>query len=229
MEESQQSAWKPQKSTNLDRIGFYLDGWADLAEGMANKEAEVQGAVLSQLQGKQMPDITLDPVQGQVGLMGDNKRDYLLAETYPGLKTLVTIRKHGPDLFVGWRSFLKLTINWNAMKWLGGIGAGLGFFLGGIDTGYRSSPSFSFAGFIIYSIIFTMIGAGILSLAGHYLRGDKVYFFLTQPNLFDQEDISALNLSVHSTILRSMDSSGIDVSKLRIKQKFSGGRRGEEL
>ena len=225
MAEAQQTTLKPQKNVNLDQLGNFLDGWADLAEGMGDKVAKVQETVFNQLQGKQMPDIDLDPIQGQVGLMGNDKRDYLLAETYPGLKTLVTIRKHGPDLYVGWRSFLHLTFNWNSLKWLGGIAAGLGILLGGFGFGSR----FSFIGFLITTVVFIAIGAGLMAIAGQYLRGDKLYFFFVQPNLFDQEDISALNLSVHATLIRALDESGIDISKLRIKQKFNAGRRGDDI
>jgi len=50
------------------------------------------------------------------------------------------------------------------------------------------------------------------------------YFFI-EPNVFDAEDITAMSLSVHKSVLRALDSAGIDSSKLRLKQDFKGGRR----
>ena len=54
-------------------------------------------------------------------------------------------------------------------------------------------------------------------------------FFVIEPNLFDADDITAMSLTAHKSLLRAMDSSGIDMSKLRLKQDFQGGRRGERV
>jgi hypothetical protein len=66
-------------------------------------------------------------------------------------------------------------------------------------------------------------------VAGRVLRGSAWVFFIIQPNVFDAEDITAMSLSAHKSILRALDGSGIDISKLRLKQTFKGGRRGEEV
>jgi hypothetical protein len=66
-------------------------------------------------------------------------------------------------------------------------------------------------------------------LAGMFMKRNLWAFILYEPNLFDAEDITAMNLSVHKSLLRALDSAGIDMSKLRLKQEFKGGRRGEAI
>jgi hypothetical protein len=38
-----------------------------------------------------------------------------------------------------------------------------------------------------------------------------------------------MSFSVHKSMLRALDSEGVDISKLRIKEKFTGGRKGEDI
>ena len=48
---------------------------------------------------------------------------------------------------------------------------------------------------------------------------------LKEPSLFDAEDITAMNLSIHKSLLRALDQGGIDSSRLRLKGEFHSGRR----
>jgi hypothetical protein len=54
-------------------------------------------------------------------------------------------------------------------------------------------------------------------------------YFYVEPNLFDADDITAMSLSAHKSLIRALDKAGIDASKLRLKQSFKGGRWEEEL
>lgn len=69
----------------------------------------------------------------------------------------------------------------------------------------------------------------IVGFLGYSLKKNVLAFILVEPSLFDKDDITAMNLSVHKSILRALDTSGIDVSKLRIKERFTGGHRGEDV
>ena len=69
----------------------------------------------------------------------------------------------------------------------------------------------------------------VVAIAGIFLRRNILAFILKEPSLFDQEDITAMSLTVHKTLLHALDMTGIDVSKLRIKGEFKGGRRGENI
>jgi hypothetical protein len=79
-----------------------------------------------------------------------------------------------------------------------------------------------FAGFFVGVII-------LLILGGLFFKRSLLFYLLVQPNQFDVEDISAMSLAVHKSILRVLDDSGIDISQLRIKEKFTGGRKGEDI
>jgi hypothetical protein len=115
------------------------------------------------------------------------------------------------------------------------IAAVIGFLTGGIE---RQGGDFfdsggdtiiSFSGWIINSVVLALFLGFLVGIAGRIFKGSFSAYYFIEPNLFDAEDITAMGLSAHKTLLRSLDNSGIDVSKLRLKQKFQGGRRGEEL
>ncbi|MBT4535010.1 MAG: hypothetical protein HN950_02020 [Chloroflexi bacterium] len=94
------------------------------------------------------------------------------------------------------------------------------YFMGGI-----SSISF---GLILFLQLF-LGGLGLLLIGGLLLHRSPLYFLLVQPTIFDADDISAMTLAVHKSVLRVLDESGIDISKLRLKEKFTGGRKGEDI
>jgi len=72
--------------------------------------------------------------------------------------------------------------------------------------------------------ILVLVGAII---AGLILRRNLLAFILKEPSLFNAEDITAMNLSVHKSMLRALDLAGIEMKDLRVKSEFKGGRRGE--
>jgi hypothetical protein len=82
--------------------------------------------------------------------------------------------------------------------------------------------------------LWMMLGAFLIALfllivAGIFIKKQPLYYLLVQPNQFDVEDISAMSIAVHKSILRVLDDAGIDVSQLRTKEQFTGGRKGENI
>jgi hypothetical protein len=71
--------------------------------------------------------------------------------------------------------------------------------------------------------------ASLMAKAGRLFKGDYLADFFIEPSWFDAEDITAMRLPVHKSILRALDASGIDISKQRLRQTFKGVWRGEEL
>ena len=53
--------------------------------------------------------------------------------------------------------------------------------------------------------------------------------FYKEASLFNAEDITAMGMAAHKSIYRALDKKGVDVSHLRLKQNFVGGRRGESI
>ena len=223
MTEAQSKIEAPPNSINLKKIGFFLDGWSDLVENMGNKADEVRDEVLQQLENRKMPDIELSRKTGYADLTASDKRAYLISETQPGATTTIYVNQHGEDLYVSWRTHLKPILNNTVFVVLGlaalviGIIAANNRFLGGFGL------------FLATFITVFIIGAGSLALVGSIFRQNPFAFFFVDVNVLDAEDITAMTISVHYSVLRALDKSGIDVSKLRIKEKFTGGRKGEDV
>jgi len=159
------STAKP-SSINVNTLGYFLDGWADLIEG-----------------------------------------------------------------YTSWRTFIHPVLNQTVLLIALGISAVLGLVTGGIrQSGGVFGPqetSFSLMGWILATVGFAILAAIVLALAGRILKGDWLGYVFIQPNVFDAEDITAMSLSAHKSLLRALDETGIDVTKLRLKSEFKGGRRGE--
>lgn len=88
----------------------------------------------------------------------------------------------------------------------------------------------------MYTLLPIAVGVAIivipviaLFLWGLFTKKDGFYYLTYQPTLFDADDIAATSFTVHKSILRVLDKEGIDISKLRIKEKFTGGRKGEDI
>jgi hypothetical protein len=304
-------------------LGQYLDGWADLIEGMGEKAEIVQSGVINQLKLRNMPDIQVDKITLKEGVLSDEYRSYVSTSTYPGARTIIAVGKHGNDLFTAWHSYIQPTINWrligyyasaalviasvissvlylirlfqvvglafseksgvnfitNFAYWVltGGlicisllflifilgniwkqkpifkisrasirsysiIGLGIAFFIDGygnkmftelnkvlanISAGISSfSYPYSFLPFAI-----SLFGAILILalLVGFIMKKDPLAFIFKEPSIFDKDDITAMNLSVHKTLIRTLDTSGIDITKLRLKERFTSGRRGEDV
>jgi hypothetical protein len=96
-------------------LGNYLDGWADLIEGMGAKAESVKNAVVKQLTDRELPEIQIEEVTIREGILSSLVREYNITTTFPGARTTIFIQKHGKDLFASWRSFIRPTLNWTLM------------------------------------------------------------------------------------------------------------------
>ncbi len=216
-------------SINVNKLGVFLDGWSDIAEGMGSKANEVRQNILNILKGRDMPDIELGKKIGYVSLITKEHRDYVVSETYPGARTTIYIAQHGNDLYASWRTWIEPKFNWNLWKWILVGAATLSLFTGGIkQSGGFYGPSqttFSLSGWIIATIGSLLAVAIILAVVGRVVKGSMFAYFIIEPNVFDAEDITVMSISVHKSVLRALDSAGIDSSKLRFKHDFKGGRK----
>lgn len=212
----------PPNSINVNALGYFLDGWADIIEGMGEKVETVRANVLNELHNREMPEIQVSKMTGIVSVASNQRRPYLITTTAPGATTAINISKHGKDLFVSWKTFIRPVINQSV------IFATLGIcILLGIIINVGGGPSFSFGGWISSTILLAILAGLILGFGGRIFKGSFLAFFFVEPNIFDADDITAMGLSTHKSILRALDGAGIDVSKLRLKQEFKGGRRDE--
>jgi hypothetical protein len=102
-------------TVNVNRLGYFIDGYSELIENMEDKVDVVQTEVHRLLIEREMPDIKVGLAKGHVGVtsqMMGNTRNYITTTTYPGVTTTVYIGKHGKDLYVSWSTFIKRIPNW---------------------------------------------------------------------------------------------------------------------
>lgn len=220
---------------NVNKLGYFLDGWADLVENNGAKAAEVKQLVFQYLTERNMPEVQVKQVNGSVGL-GTNKRPYNITATSPGATTAIYVGDHGRDLYVSWRTFInpvlsKLVIILLLLSFLVGLYFAYSFtssslFFNGSDV--NEAIVIILVSLTIFIFLFAL-SAMFVAVLGVVFKGDFRAYFFVEPNIFDAEDITAMSLSAHKSLIRSLDTTGIDVSQLRLKQNFKGGRKGETV
>jgi hypothetical protein len=224
----------PPNSISVNNLGYHVDGWADLIEGMGEKSDEVREKVLASLNDREMPGVFTKEMTGIVSLVSSERRTHIINTTSPGATTTVYVGNHGKDLYVAWRTYVRPILNTQTLLVALGIAAFLGLLIGGIDESSSSffGPSrttFSMTGWITYTIGFAILAAIVLYSAGRFFKGNALAYFFVEGTIFDTDDILAMSFSAHKSLLRALDTTGIDISKLRIKQTFKGGRRGVDF
>jgi hypothetical protein len=233
----------PTENSNINNLGYYLDGWADLIPGMGDKLEQVKSTFWEQLSTRTTSNMAVTKVIGIDGILSTRKRNYVISTTSPGVTTAIYIRKNAQDLFVSWRSFIRPVLNPAVLALVLISIIVVSFFtlistsngLGNISImGYRVFETrtiyFTALLFAAGAAVFTLlIEIALIALAGRLLKGDLLAFFFVEPTVFDADDVTAMNFAIHLSLLRALDQAGIDLSKLRLKPSFKGGRRGEDV
>jgi hypothetical protein len=214
-------------SINVNRLGYFLDGWADLIESMGSKVDDVRSIVLQQLQQRNMPNIRISENTGHVGISSSERRHYTITTTSPGATTTIYIGEHGEDLYASWRTYLQPILSWLILVIIFLIALIISVLP--LNEANSTRYRYEFTDWLIVFVLAIIIQMLVVAIAGRIFKGRFSAFFIIEPNVFDAEDITAMGLSAHKSILRALDSAGIDVSKLRVKQDFQGGRRGEKV
>jgi len=216
--------------------GTQVDAWADIVEGMSAQAPAVTRAFDQHIQGKDIPNADIRTEQLTAPGFAAEKRIYYMVRRVPALVS-VYIAGLGADLYVSWRLFVKAPISWfRIIAWLAtatffalpnlliGFTMGLGF-------GYGRNPLEMITPFIVglgSFLVSILINASILTIIaaviGYWLGHDPTYLWRVPLNEFHEDDIAALELSVHKALLGSVDAVGIDSKLLRIKEKFGVSR-----
>lgn len=197
--------------------GYYLDGWADLVEGRGSKSSEIREDFFKRLKARNMPDVTLSQATPS---LNNEQRPYSIAATHPGARTLIYIDARGPDLFVSWKTFIRPVLNQQTIASIA------------IVAGVIALMAWSRFGFIFALFTFVMLALliiGVIATIGRFTKGSSVAHFFIEPTLFDADDITAMGLAVHKTLLNALNNAGIKEDVLRLKRNFSAGRRGESI
>lgn len=198
----------------IDRLGTRLDGWADVVLDAGERAEAVMDTFEQMLAAQQMPHI--DIYRQQItsgGLMGE-RRSYELVKHEVGTTLAVYIASFGQNLYMSWDLFVRPVIQWLV---LGGILVAAGLFGALItDSLFTWLPA---------TFIFFLFFAFIVGVAGRVLRGSFTAFFMREVDHFVADDLAAMSLSTHKTILAAVDAAGLDVDLLRSKREFRAGQR----
>ncbi|HUV53360.1 MAG TPA: hypothetical protein VMW64_09865 [Dehalococcoidia bacterium] len=239
----------------FNRLGYHVDSWADLVENRGELVNQVHRNVFTILKHREMPDVTVDRRVGYLGTLSKEKRLHIINHTHPGATTTIYIGKHGRDLFVSWHTYIRPLLNWKLLLLLFGIAMVFGILTGvlfgiiplaitGIIaliaelSGNEPPPDvfeasavaastfscFCFNTFMFFS--FELLGLAFLSALA--TRNLFTYFFV-QPNIFDADDVAAMGIAAHKSLLKGLDGAGIDTDLLRLKQFFNSGRQGQSV
>jgi hypothetical protein len=146
-----------------------------------------------------------------------DRRPFLLASTKTGATT-VRIGTFGTDLYLAWNLYVRPLLN--PLVILGILGLAFLFSSGAMDSGMFAIP------ILLVSFIFHCVWMSVaVGFAGRVFRGGWLGFFFKELTPFDANDIAALTLAVHHSLLQAADVVGIDVHQLRAKELFRSGER----
>lgn len=202
----------------IDSLGARLDGWADIIQDAGSKAAEVKKFFEAEIQGWNLPQANIYQSELTPGGLAGERRPYLLIQSYTGATLAVYINEFGKGLYLAWELFVRPVIKWQNI----GIMLGVSLLLALIP---QLSGRFSFFGLLFGMagwMISISIGAAIL---GKVMRNSIWAFFIQEINLFGADDVTAMMLAAHKSLLTAIDCAGVESNKLRIKNSFKAGRQ----
>ena len=219
------AAWVTSGARSLSWLGERLDGWADLIEGAAERAPEVIKAFQERVSIRQMPNVQHESSTLTTGGLVGKKRPYQLVHTPTGAAVAVYIGQFGRDLYVAWDLFIRPGWNMIVIWGILGVGAVLGLFQAFGRDPWTGHTRFNFFGWIGATIGLSILFALLVGGAGLILKRNPLAFFRKELDAFDADDITAMTLAVHKSLLQAIDAVGIDIHLLRVKEQFRGGRR----
>jgi len=226
------------KKLNFGNLGFYIDGWADLAENIGDKAEEVRDLILTSLRNRNMPEVKVEAAKVNTGLTSET-RNYTITTTFPGVTTLIRSGQYGKDLLVTWSTYIKPVPNWSVLAVLtviaaffglrGGGGAmdAAGSISSGVLEGLLTTGQMLLAGIFTFILITLGILAAeiaVLGAFGFFILRDPFWVFVVQPSIFDTDDVVSMSLAAHKAILEALDKVGVDIALVRAKQEYQRKR-----
>jgi hypothetical protein len=209
----------------LDKLGARLDGWAELIEGAADKKEPIARAFEEEYQQKQVPQVNLTLSQLTPGGMVGKRRYYHLFQSYTGATMAAYIGEFGKDLYVTWELFVRPIIKWRNIAYMAGIAGLLGLCPALVGQNILEEPLLTLI-LWLFSIIGWFLPVAVVALiAGRVMKGSFLAFFIEEIDLFAADDVTAMMFAVHKSLLKALDSAGLDTTLLRSKDQFTAGRR----
>jgi hypothetical protein len=216
--------------THIDRMGDRIDGWADLIENAGDRADTLFQFVQQRLGERGMPAIAHYDQTLTVGGLISEQRRYHLVLHQVGAAIAVYVSGFGRDLYVSWDLFISQIWKPKTILIILAVAGVISFpgFIGLVGGDRRNILVGLFLGFMawLFGTIMNTIGISILvGVAGLVLKRSFWGFFREEYNHFRADDITAMTLAVHHSLLEGLDSIGVDRALIRPKEQFRAGRR----
>lgn len=218
-------------------LGLRIDGWADLVDGAGERANDALLHVADIIAKKGNPLLSCQRVAFSTGLSSPRERPFLLMKLESGAAITVHVGAVGKDLYASWNLYVRPVINWKVLGLMAGVAVGVNalLVLASLMAGFSMAARSFIAGswVMLGSFMGGLLSFGItlalfFALAGILSRivlGNALAFAFKELTPLDYDDIAAMALAVHHSMLRALDHAGVDIEVLRLKEQFRSGAR----
>ena len=225
----------PSGAIPIADLGTRLDGWADILLGAGAQAQMVAESFEQQLLAQNMPVVKIRPRTLTPGGWSGKRRSYYLVQIEPGASMAVYINRFGENLYLAWDMYVRPIIRWPilvvALCLIFALPA-LACFVG-YNGDFLTRLAYAGVGGSTALLIITLLcspaaGVGLLfgaGLIGLIQRGNATAFFIKEIDTFTADDITAMMMSVHKTLLAALDEAGLKTDLLHEKDRFFAGQR----
>ena len=205
----------PPAAPSIGKLGARVDGWADLASGAGEKAEAVRAAFVESMNARAADGVSVEKVD--FGANGPT----MVVKCAAG-SVAVQASGRGADLFLAWSLYVPRVLK---MKMLG-ILAGVAFAASFLTAlGMVSNFGYFLVNWIFGTINWFMPVTILAMVAGYVWKGSFWFFFMEEPSEAGQDQLAALVLAVHHSLMEAAAAAGVDTGGLRDKKVFVAGSR----
>ncbi len=201
----------------FEQLGKRRESWSEVIEGAADKAEAVNKAFVDGIKERKLPGVNVLTTDVAADAPAGARRTYHLLQSYTGSSIAVHIGALGGDLHVTWSAFQKHHFNWKGIGIMLGVAFGLALLRAIIVWASRYS---SFGGGLLTLIeyFFAYLTPAFLAalLAGKARLGKTWGYLVQSPSPIVLEDTKAQALIVRNTLLKALDSAGVDITHVKL-------------
>lgn len=211
----------------IDQLGTRIDGWADVLLGAGSESQSVANLFEQRLRSQKLPGVTIQQQRLTPGGLIGQERLYRLIQTPTGATMAIYVNSFGNNLFLSWDMYVRPVIRWLIILALFAISALPSFCLfivSLINSGYFGLIP-AFIGPMICAPLTVVTVFVVAGLIGLFFYGSFTTFFIAEIDKFAADDVTAMMIGVHKTLLASVDQAGLKADLLRDKTQYHAGQR----
>ena len=227
------SVWQETSPRALYRLATRIDSWGDVIDTLGERAAQLREAFQARMLAQGLPSMGYEVTRFGIG--ADRRKYLVIRPLHRGGRVTVYITEFGQNLYIAWDMWLTRAIRWPVILGMLGVSFLFGpivISLVVIATVLGSRSVSNLFWFVVPIAVFCVnffLLTFLLGYLGRMVRNDPLAFFVAETNDFEIQDLRALLLTTHYTLLQSADAVGIDVSRLRAKEKFGSDKLGSAI